>query len=85
MINFGEGSGYGFNIGTTMFGYQNPAVAGFSIFASTVGNKFRLEIDPFNSLHCHYGQSKNARKSHRGAWIGCLIRGLYVGFDGEVY
>ena len=72
-------------MGTTMLGYQNLVVARFTIFASTIGNKFRLDIDSFSSLHYHYGPTKQIRRPHRGAWVGELITGLYVEFDGEVY
>ncbi len=84
-INFGQGTGYGLTIGSSMLGYQNPSVAGFTIFASTIGNKFRFEVDPLHSLHAHYGPSKSTRSVHRGYWIGGIVTGIYSGFTGEVY
>lgn len=85
MLDFGSGSRYGYRTGTSMFGYQNPSVLGFTLFASLTGNKFRIEIDALHSIHYHYGQSKSTRALHRGYWIAGVIIGFYSGFSGDVY
>lgn len=78
-------NGYGYNASNFMMGYQNPKVSGITLFASKIGGKLRIDMDPTNSLHYHYGKSKSTRDVHRGAWIGGIIVGIYAGFSGEVY
>lgn len=84
-IDFGNGFGYGYQTSQFMIGYQNPSVIGFTLFASLIRNKFRIEIDPLHSIHYHYGPSKSIRNLHRGYWIGGIFVGFFAGCSGEVY
>ena len=60
-----------------------------TIFASTIGNKFRIDLDPVHSWHYHYGATKQERSIHKGSYLGGLIAGvgigIYIGFNGEIY
>ena len=82
-------NGYGVIMPTYMIGYQNPNVLGFTLFASRIGSKFRVDLDPVRSFHYHYGDTKKERDIHRGSWLGGLIAGvgvgIYTGFNGEIY
>lgn len=77
--------GYGLIKETYMIGYQNPNVLGITFFASRMGSKFRVDLDPTHSLHYHYGKTKKQRDIHRGSWIGGIFVGIYSGFNGVAY
>ena len=72
-----------------MIGYQNHNVFGFTLFASRIGSRFRIDLDPVRSFHYHYGDTRKERDIHRGSWLGGLIAGvgvgIYIGFNGEIY